>query len=93
MNAFIEHTTSTGRTFIMDPERVSLIDIAESTVTIYTNPMMFMFGLSVANGTKEDGLEIMQKILDWRNAQFDRAEKLKNMLAEDPELEPGSEPA
>lgn len=88
MNAFIEHKTGEFTIFVIDPEKVSSMIVREGDVMIYTNNMMFGFGQGSINGTREDGLEIMQKILDWRNAQFDRAEKLKNLLAEDPFEEP-----
>jgi hypothetical protein len=93
MNAFIAHTTSTNVRILIDPERVSAMTHSGTTVYIFTPTNDFAFGTPGAfYGTEADGLEIMQRILDWRETRFIRGEKIANMLAEDP-LEPESDPA
>ena len=92
MTAFIEHKTDEFTQLFIDPEKVSSIVTQEHSLTIYLQTMTFSFGVGSIYGDKATGIEVAAKILDWREMQFDRAEKLRNMLAEDP-LERESDPA
>jgi hypothetical protein len=92
MNAFIEHQINETTRFMLDPDKVVCIVVQENQIMLQTHPFMFSFGAGSIYGTRDQGLEIVQKILDWRNAQFDRAEKLRNMLAEDPLSDPLPQP-
>lgn len=84
MNPFIDYTTSTNIRILIDPDRVVTMTHNHSEHRVYINAINdeFSFGSTTGSyyGTEAEGLEIMQKILEWRNDLFKLVEDAKTNI-------------